>query len=225
MNPFEAADFSAFRSSILPLFGQEFNKRQGPIYDQGKIASTLQDIQQPFSTITDKVANALAARGALGSGQLGSALTGVGIAQAGQMSKFLASLPFMEEQARRSGTGQLLGQMVGFAGRSPVGYNRTQSSAGGGAFSNQSSKQGTSKTTQQGGSFGSNFAGSMAGSLGQGSFDSLFGMLNPQGGGNYLDPLGGAPLGVGGQSPDFGMLPTPSFGGGGMPDYSFLGGM
>lgn len=134
--------FSSFRNSLLPLFGQEFNKAQQPIYGDGQKASTLQDINEQFAGIVDIIAQQGAARGQLGSGLMPQLNLEAQLAGAGQRANFLSQLPMLEENARRTSIGNLLNMGTNFAGRAPI----SQASSG----TQESSQQGQSSQTQQG---------------------------------------------------------------------------
>jgi hypothetical protein len=114
--------FSAFRSGLLPMFGQEMNRVQQPIFGEAEKAGALQDINAQFAGVNDRVAQSTAARGQLGSGLLPQLELQGELGAASQRANFLSSLPMLEENARRQSTGALLGQGMNFAGRAPISH-------------------------------------------------------------------------------------------------------
>jgi hypothetical protein len=117
--------FAAFRQGLLPKFEQEFENVQQPIFGDATRAGTLQDINEQFAGVSDRIAQQGAARGQLGSGLMPQMELQAELAGAGQRANFLGQLPLLEEQARRQATAGLLQQGSQFAGRAPISRRST----------------------------------------------------------------------------------------------------
>jgi hypothetical protein len=207
--------FAAFRQGLLPKFEEEFERVQQPIFGEGVRAGTLQDINEQFAGVSDRIAQQGAARGQLGSGLMPQMELEAELAGAGQRASFLGQLPLLEEQSRRTATAGLLGQGAQFAGRAPISTRRTgveefetfaESQE---RLERERTASGAESTRIQQPSLFSRLLSTGGGLLAGGAFNPL--LNRARGGGG--DPFGGQNLGFG-QRGDFSIaLPKVQFGG------------
>lgn len=138
--PTEDANFSAFRNTLLPLFGQEFSRAQQPVYGKAQQASFMEGVNSLTEDATKALRNQLAGVGALDSGRFERGATDIERSRLGKLVDFNAQLPFQEAQARSARMNPLLALASQFAGRAPLGQETTGS---------QSSTTTSSGTRQQ----------------------------------------------------------------------------
>lgn len=156
----------------------ELQRVQEPIYGEGQQAAFLGQLNQLTNQAGKNITNRLAATGASRSGSAEDQLTNLEIARGGQAANFFAQLPFMEEQARRESTANLLGQGLNFAGRGVT--NQVSTTDNTSDFSFDETRNQTSQSDMD--TEGPGFLRSLAGAGGE----LLGGLL----GNNPSDPFG-----------------------------------
>lgn len=156
----------------------ELQRVQKPIYGEGQQAAFLGQLNQLTNQAGQNITNRLAATGASRSGSAEDQLTNLEIGRGGQAANFFSQLPFMEEQARRSSTANLLGQGLGFAGRGVTNQTQTTDNTNQFDVQNTSNQQSQQEQDNQ----GPGFLKSLAGAGGE----LLGGLL----GNNPEDPFG-----------------------------------
>lgn len=164
--PVEQDYFSQFRKGLVPLFEQEVKRAQEPIYGDAQKASLVSSLNDAAQKAVASLSARLARSGGLDSGRWSAGVGDIESERLGKLTDFFANLPLMEEQARRSGVGGLLGQGIQWAGAAPVG-ERT-SGSGSGERSGTSTTTGTNTQTLFGTPWQSGFmqqGGALSGAL------------------------------------------------------------
>jgi len=110
-------------------FGQglsdELGRVQQPIYGEGQQASFLNQLNDLTQGAQTAIGNRFAATGGQRSGSAEDQLTQSELFRGGQASQFFSQLPFLEEQARRQSTSELLGKGLNFVGRGVTNQTAT----------------------------------------------------------------------------------------------------
>ena len=186
----EPGYFEDFRKSLLPKFGEEFNRLQKPIYGPEQTALFMSDLNDLAKRSMGSLRANLARSGATDSGRLSRGLVDIESERLRSAGKFFAGLPFQEETARRTGFANLLGLGSNLAGRAPVSQRTT------GTQTNRQTGTvrgtGSGETTMFGPSFGKAFLGQL-GQVGGGMLPDILKLLGNRNSANILAGPGGNP--------------------------------